>query len=314
MKRLAAHPTKLTDMAWLLDATESRQPLSETSPVWLRHGLVRSGPPVPHPEWHPYCEIGLVLEGEGLSFVEGEEMLRRPGDLLLIGPGLPHWGTIERFPRRFITVYFLPTVAIDMGPESDGPLILRRFTAQQSLADRIVRLPKPLLQQTVTRFQEMVEEFEHHRLGREVRLRTLLMEQLVALLRWEEAEGRQIGGGRLEVDWRPIRRTLDYLRQHYAEPIYARNVATAAGASESRLNALFHQALGISWVKYLQGYRIHHAAALLNEAGHNVTEAALAVGFECLSHFNAVFRRFMGVPPKRYLRVGSEKRLARGAR
>ena len=87
-----------------------------------------------------------------------------------------------------------------------------------------------------------------------------------------------------------------------------RDVARAAGQSESRLKGLFQEALGLSWVKYLQGYRIHRAAALLNESGYNVTEAALAVGFESLSHFNATFRGFMGVSPKHYAHLDSERK------
>ena len=84
-------------------------------------------------------------------------------------------------------------------------------------------------------------------------------------------------------------------------------LARAVGLSESRLKYLFQQALGISWVKYLQGYRIHRAAALLNGGRHNVTEAAMTVGFDSLSHFNVTFRSFMGVSPKDYGRVkGSE--------
>ena len=104
------------------------------------------------------------------------------------------------------------------------------------------------------------------------------------------------------MDWRPVHKTLAHLRDHYTEPIYAKDVARAAGISESRLKLLFQKALGISWVKYLQGYRIHRAAALLSESTYNVTEAALAVGFESLSHFNATFRSFMGVSPKHYVR------------
>ncbi len=47
---------------------------------------------------------------------------------------------------------------------------------------------------------------------------------------------------------------------------------------------------------------LHRAAALLSESTYNVTEAALTVGFESLSHFNATFRSFMGVSPKHYVR------------
>ena len=55
------------------------------------------------------------------------------------------------------------------------------------------------------------------------------------------------------------------------------------------------------WVKYLQIYRIHRAALLLCEGGVNITEIALAVGFESPSHFNATFRAVMGEAPSEYL-------------
>jgi len=289
-----------SELAWLLDVTESRQPLSETSPIWVRHGTIEEGPPTPHPERHPYCEISMTSEGKGLSFVEGEAIVQKPGELKLLGPGLPHWGSIQEYPLRFVTVYFLPSILVEMGPQSDGVRILRRFTARQPLADRMVRPSPNLLGKVKALFGEMIEEFESDRFGREVRLRTLLLELLVSLLRWEQSQGRDIGGEELEVDWRAIMKTLQYIREHYSEAIYARDVTRAAGVSESRLKVLFQKALGLSWVKYLQGYRIHRAAALLHGASHNVTEAALEVGFDSFAHFNKTFRAFMGVSPKQY--------------
>ena len=303
MKPLVARPTRTPDLSWLLDVTESRQPLSENSPIWVRHGVVIEGPPTPHPERHPYCEFGIVLEGKGISLVEHEQAWRLPGDLFLLGPGIPHWGRIKAFPLRYITVFFLPAVVIEMDPANDGLRILRRFTARQSLATRLVRPARALFNRLVPMFQGMAAEFEQQRFGREIRLRTLLMEMIVLLLRWEESKGLTIGSESAEVDWRPLQKTLAYLRDHYTEPVYARELARAAGLSESRLKTLFQEALGLSWVKYLQGYRIHRAAALLSESTHNVTEAALAVGFESLSHFNATFRSFMGVSPKHYARL-----------
>ena len=286
------------ELVWLLDASESLLPLSESNPIYVRHGTIEEGPPRPHPEWHPYCEISIRFEGDGAMFVENEKAHSQPGDVLLLGPGVPHWGTIDKYPLRFVTVYFLPWLLIEMGPESDGMRVLRRFTARQTMANRLLRLPKPLLMRLTAGFQELVTESEGDQIGREIRLRTLLMEQLVMILRWEQKQGQDIGGKELEEDWRPLMKALQFLRTHYSEPVYARDVARAAGLSESRLKQLFQQALGISWVRFLQGYRIHRAAALLNESGYNVTEAALAVGFDSFAHFNKTFRAFMGVTPK----------------
>lgn len=287
--------------AWLLDVTESRQPLSESSPVWVRGATVLEGPPTPYPECHPYCEISILLEGGGgISMIEKEQIHRGAGELLLLGPGLPHWGVITKYPLRFITIYFLPLLPIEMGPACDGVRILRRFTAQQTAAQRVVRFPPNTRDDFRLRFEEIHHEFSQPGFGREVRLRTMLMELLVRLLRWEQSLGRNIGGDDLQFDWQPVLRTLNYLRENYAEPIYAQKLARAVGVSESRLKYLFHHALGVTWVKYLQGFRIHRAAALLNEGRHNVTEAALMVGFDSLSHFNVTFRLFMGVAPKNY--------------
>jgi len=296
--KVLSQPSNPPELAWLLDASESLLPLTESNPIYVRHGTIVEGPPRPHPEWHPYCEISIRFEGGGEMYVENEKADSRPGDVLLLGPGVPHWGVIKRYPLRFVTIYFLPWVPIEMGPESDGIRVLRRFTARQTLAERLLRPPRPLLMRLTARFQEIVTESEGRQLGREIRLRTLLMEQLVTIIRWEQDQGRDIGGGELEEDWRPLMKTLQFLRTHYSDSVYARDVARAAGLSESRLKQLFQQALGMSWVKFLQGYRIHRAAALLNESGYNVTEAALAVGFDSFAHFNKTFRAFMGVTPK----------------
>lgn len=299
------HAIKPSELSRLIDVSETRHPLEELHPVWVRHDVVSVGPSIAHAERHPYCEIGLTCQGEGSFFVENEEARFRADDILLVGTGVPHWGTITRYPYSFITIYFLPSVLIELGPESDGPQVLRRFTAKQSLNERLVRPPVELRRRLIPLFEDIVVEFDRKEFGREIRLRTLLTELLVALLRWEYRQGRTSSTTEMGVDWGLIVRMLGYLRDHHAEPVYARKLAQAAGLSESRLKSLFHDALGMSWVSYLQGYRIHRAAALLSQPGANVTEAAFTVGFESLSHFNAVFRAFMGMAPKQYAQNAS---------
>jgi AraC-like DNA-binding protein len=299
MLSLNAQPTKLTELSWLMDVAETSQPVTEMSPIWVRHGTISHGPLTSHPEQHPYCELGTTLAGTMVAMVEGEEAERLPGDIFLVGPGVPHWAKIKQYPLKYISVCFLPRLLIDWGPQSDGAKILRRFTLSHTLNQRLVRPPEDLRQRLAGFFEAMVREFQQNQFGREIRLRTLLMEQFVVILRWEQASGSLVRESE-GVEWRPIHKTLQYLREHYAEPIYAEAVARAAGVSMSRLKILFHQALGISWVKYLQGYRVRRAAALLSQPGVSVTEAAYSVGFESISHFNATFRSCMNVCPTLY--------------
>jgi AraC-like DNA-binding protein len=303
MSKVVVRPAKLSELSWLLEVKETGQPLTDVSPIWVRKDVVKSGMVVPGPECHLYCEFGIVLSGRGLYQVEKEKAEDRPGDVFLGEPGVPHWGRILKYPRKSIVVYFLPSVLIEMGPESEGAKILHRFTGSRSLKQRLLRPPPGLRRELIAGFEEIAEEFKTRRFGREIRLRTLLMELLVKLLRWEEKEGNP-PSTESEADWKRINKVLQYLREHYTEPLYAEKLALATGMSKTHLKVLFHSMLGMSWVKYLQAYRIHRAAALLSEPGFNVTETAFAVGFESLSHFNSVFHAFMGVSPREYGKRG----------
>lgn len=297
--------TKLADLSWLTEVKESVQPLSEQFPIWVRHGIVYAGPTIPHPERHPYCEFSAILEGAAIAYVGRENVERAAGDYFLAGPGVAHWYKGLRYPVRFAAIYFLPSVLIEMGPVSDGMRILQRFTARQSLARRVVRPPPGLAPVLRAGFEAMIREFESRAFGHEVRLRTLLLEMLVQTLRWEKEQGRAVETAAASGGWAHLERALNYLRERFAEEIYARDLAMAAGVSESRLKALFHEVLGMPWTHYLRGYRMHRAAALLGEPGRTILEISLAVGFQSLSHFNASFRSIMGVSPSVYAKRAS---------
>ena len=73
---------------WLAAAFEKRLPLSESNPVWVRHGLVQTeGAPTILPHCHTNCEIGIWFEGEGHILGEAESCFHQAGDLFLAGPG-----------------------------------------------------------------------------------------------------------------------------------------------------------------------------------------------------------------------------------
>ena len=295
---IKANPTAIADLSWLAEVREAGPRLNPAQPIALRHFVVRSGPALPHPESHPYCELGLHLGGSGIEFVGKEQAVRESGDVFLAGPGVPHWFKITRYPLTGTAIYFLPSVLCEFGPERDGLRILRRFTARQDLSRRLMRPPPSLRRRLVSGFKEIHREFEDRQsLGAEVRLRTLLMDMLVDIVRWERQTGHDLEETTSPSEWQDVNRALHYLREHFARAVYARDVARAVGVSESRLKVIFRETLGVPWSRYMQGYRIQQAVALLGGTNQSVTEVALAVGFESLSHFNATFRAFMGASP-----------------
>jgi AraC-like DNA-binding protein/mannose-6-phosphate isomerase-like protein (cupin superfamily) len=290
---------KQLDLCWLVDLQKASPPLSIEHPIWIRSRVIEEGPTLP-PERHPNCEFCFIERGAGTALVGREQMSRKEGDLLLYGPGVPHWFHITQYPFQFIAIHFLPSLLFDLAPATDAARILHRFTSRQSLAQRLIRPAAASRDYFRSRFNKLHDEFLSRDFGWEVKVRAGLVEMLVELMRWEQKKSRRNQEILLDSDWAPLERALHFLRNHVTEPIYARDLALAARVSESRLKVLFHDVLGTSWSHYLQGYRVHLAAARLCEPGRRITEIALDVGFENLSHFNVTFRSFMGVPPGEY--------------
>jgi len=232
---------------------------------------------------------------------------RPHGTVLLLGPGVPHYGLHVTYPYRVITVHFLPILLLEMGPQGDGARFLSRFTASRSITDSILRLPPTFRREITELFEAMATEFHDRKIGREFRLRALLSEILVRILRWEESGKRVAHAMHDQPNWVQIEKALRFIQEHYAEPLYVEQIAKASGLAVSRLQSVFRQTVGMSCVQYLRAYRITQAKALLCVPEMRVTEAALAVGFDTLSHFNTSFRNLIGMSPTEYAQSQQRK-------
>jgi AraC-like DNA-binding protein len=66
------------------------------------------------------------------------------------------------------------------------------------------------------------------------------------------------------------------------------------------LSRTFSQELGMTIPQYLRQLRMERAAELLRSGKFNVTEAALEVGYNSMSHFSQAFCQTMGCCPNLY--------------
>ena len=74
-------------------------------------------------------------------------------------------------------------------------------------------------------------------------------------------------------------------------------MAREVGCSQFHLSRLFSDETGTTITRYLRTIRLEHAAELLRSGNHNVTEAAMLVGYSSLSHFSKAFAERFGHCP-----------------
>jgi AraC-like DNA-binding protein len=91
-----------------------------------------------------------------------------------------------------------------------------------------------------------------------------------------------------------------YIEEHSWEELSLTKVAKVVNMDANYLSENFKQVTGINFVEYVAGMRFANACDLLRNSNRRITEIAFAAGFQSLSQFNRVFKRFSGKSPTQY--------------
>lgn len=97
-----------------------------------------------------------------------------------------------------------------------------------------------------------------------------------------------------------VEQVIFLLRQNLAEPPTLEELGKKIGCSHFYLSRIFSNQTGQTITQYLRQLRMEQAAKLLRAGEHNVTEAAMEVGYNSLSHFSAAFHEAFGCCPGLY--------------
>ena len=97
-----------------------------------------------------------------------------------------------------------------------------------------------------------------------------------------------------------IRQGVQYIQQHFREPLNMAVVSNHVSMNYSLFSLLFKQYTGGNFVSYLQKLRIDEAKRLLETTDWRVNEIGRHVGFSDEKHFLKVFRSAVGLSPTEY--------------
>lgn len=95
-----------------------------------------------------------------------------------------------------------------------------------------------------------------------------------------------------------IQRLIEYITEHYAEPLMLPDLAEMLHLSPVYLSTLFHRDMGVPLKRYINQIRINNAENLLINKVCNVSEAAEASGFTDVAYFSRTFTKMKGYNPR----------------
>jgi len=101
-----------------------------------------------------------------------------------------------------------------------------------------------------------------------------------------------------------IEEVMQYIRTHISEPLNRETLAEVAGFSIPHFHRVFTSHVGESAISYVRRLRLERAARKLRMGAVDITEVALAAGYDTHAAFSKAFKQQFGMSPSEFRQLG----------
>jgi AraC-like DNA-binding protein len=252
---------------------------------------------------HKYFEVLYLCSGSAICHVQDRTFRFEEGDLVVLKNTLQNtieWRTSP--PGRLVALLFDPDL-IRCDDAGDGAEYLAPFLLQDSDFPHVVPaktgVPRDVLEFMLRIRSELPTSSPMARLAVRTYLKTLLV---LLVNHYSTHTGTvQIYQHQQRAVER-LRPVLQYIGDNCGSAILVGDAAKMCGMSETCFMSSFKHVTGVSFMKYLNQYRIQRAQDLLVRTDRTIADISLDTGYCDQSYFSAVFRKMAGTTPAAFRR------------
>jgi len=244
--------------------------------------------------FHPEYEIVCVLRGSGSRHVGNNFSRYEDGDLVFLGPNLPHAGfglnahglheeiviqiKEEVFDQSIISRPEMFAIRDFLGKVKFGVCFTGK--TKENITKRLKRLLK------LPQFEKFIE--------------LIAVLQIMATSREYELlnPDMKISSAMTKNNIR-LQNIFNYVENHFTEEMDIRKVASVANLSVPSFCNYFRKIMNTTYTEFLNQYRIQRACSLLHQE-KTIYETCYECGFNNVAYFNKVFKKITKKTPSEF--------------
>ena len=248
---------------------------------------------------HPEFEINYIVSSSGRRLVGDHLDFFKPGDLVLLGPGLPHMyvhRAPEKAPKNWASSWYIQFLPDCLGQGFFDLPAMRSIRDLLYRARRGLRFPRTTVETAMPLVRATLEE---RGVGR-------VMSCLQLLYALAEAPGaKPMASVHFDLPQPPrcsrqMELATAYIHRHLFEELTLSSTAHHTHMSPTGFSRFFHRWMGRTFAAYVTELRIANACQALLESDQSIVEVCFASGFRNLSNFNRQFRALKGMSPREF--------------
>lgn len=249
------------------------------------------------PFWHFHPEIELVFvnKGSGKRHIGHHMSYFNNSQLLLIGSNLPHNGFIDR-----LTANGSQTL-VQFRPDFLGSYFFE-IPEMTKINQLLERAKNGILfgPETKKKIGQKIEKIADKEGFKKI---LILLEVLHVLAKTDDYTILNDDGFAFEAepqDSAKIDLIYKHINQNFKQHISLDEIADKVSMTVPAFCRYFKKVTGKTFTKLVNEYRVVHATKLLSESQMSITDISFECGFNNFSHFNKLFKEFVGKSASKY--------------
>ena len=250
--------------------------------------------------WHPDFEIIRVLEGEISVYLNSVEYVMKKGDVVFVECGALHRADPEN------VVYEVVVIDLNMLKRQQNDA-LQKFlhpviNSEVGISPKMKKGDVEIEEAVLRLFEIMRDAPTYYELGVFGELFTLFF------LLYKNGYIVSASGQPHNRQAKSVTEILNWVEENYTEDITLEKIAALTGLSEKYICRIFKEYTSKTLVNYINEMRVERAAFDIRNKGKNITAAAFDSGFNDLSYFCKIFKRYKGMTPKEYKKAKENRK------
>ena len=248
--------------------------------------------------YHQEFELSFITEGSGSRIVGDSVEEFHPGDLIFIGPRIPHvWFPEDKHKRQHSgrtleSVYML--FNNDILP--DGLTDLPEFEHVRNairLSQRGIRITG----ETLNEVSRIMLQLPYMNSIRRLMFSYEIMDHIGKSESFSYLASSEYVKTKFDTTNKRVNLIHEFLMKNYQNEIDLKEVAEIVHMAPASVCRFFKSSTGLTIFEYLNKIKIDYSCQLLLNTDMNIVDISYDCGFNNLSHFNKQFRKFIGNTP-----------------
>ncbi len=231
---------------------------------------------------HDVVEIVCLFTGSLEMTIAGKKLLLLPGDIAVAFPVIPHSYDYVSPDARGLTLIFSPDTIVEF---------FHTFRTMLPISPLLTAAEQPpALPAIIQGFRKIIMEDQNSPLKQGYL--HLFLSYLFSCLAVHPVNKH----ARTSMSYQ----VLQYISEHFTEPLTLESTAHALGISRIHLSHIFSQQLHINFRQYINTLRIDRAQSLLRNPSYSISQIAYLCGYGNQRTFHRAFLSQCGMTPNRF--------------